>query len=413
MGVGDPNDSLIGVSAYPPIPEEGLAEALGTWAGRGYLWDAIGAPGQVRDERQWSQRDLVARAHRVLLQRIAALLAAWPSRLGTWIDALPAAKTHTRTVSPAPFSGVSWPETRRRFGWLPTAFVGREAERNADTLLVTTLRWTLEYLVKVRANAVRLFPDVDMEVRDQLDAAAQLLNVEPVFSAPSVIPGRPEILALRHEGKPWNSVAAVADEFRGIESSILELAWRLIMPDDEIRWRLFHLAILGIILVALRQAGCTVRSHRPLGGISTGPNYTITDSRGMNWDLWFEAAGLWDYEGETSPYAEAAKGVPGSGRALGADVLLVQPGNRALIVECKYSANADVVARDGYIQATTYATELRSRLVGSVVSLVVGPASVVAAPAFTDVHVGRIGIIPPGCLAAEVNAILKPPDAEG
>lgn len=400
------DDPLARIKPTPPIPEDGLAEALGTWAGRGYLWDALAAPTDIRSERQWSRRDLVSRAHRVLLERVAPMLSVWPSRLASWIDALPAAREHSRLIYPAPFSGVSWPDTRRRFGWPPTAFVGRQAERGADTLLMTTLRWTLDYLTRVRADAIKTFPGVDIKVRDQLDAAAALLRVEPVASAPSVMPGYPEIMALRHEGNPWNSVANVADQFRAIEASVVDLAWRLIVPDDEIRWRLFHLAVLGVLLAALRTAGWVIMSRRPLGGSAAGPNYTITDLRGLSWDLWFEAAGIWDYEGERSPYREAALGVPGGGRALGADVLLIQSGNRALVVECKYSPYPDIIARDGYLQAVTYATELRSRLVNSIVSLVVGPTGVITAPGFTETCVGRIGIVPPSCLVAEINRFI-------
>lgn len=404
--MGDADDPLARVISPPPIPEDGLAEVLGTWAGRGYLWDALAVPVAVRGERQWSRRDLLRRAHRVLLDRVSPALARWPSRLGGWIDALPASRSHALVERLAPFSGVSWVDTRRRFGWPPTKFIGREAERGADTLLVTTLRWTVEYLVKVRGDAARAFPNVDEAIRDQLDAAAALLDVEPVAAAVGLMPGHPEIMALRHEGRPWNAVADVADEFRAVESSVADLAWRLILPDEEIRWRLFHLAVLGVLLRALRDAGCTITSHRPLAGAAAAPNYTLTDAKGLAWDLWFEAAGLWKYEGEDSPYVEAVQGVPGAGRELGADLLLIQPGGSALIVECKYSSNPETVARDGYHQAVTYATEIHSRVGGKITSIVVGPEGVVTTAAFTKLSVGRVGIIPPSCLAAEVSAFL-------
>lgn len=395
------------MTSFPPIPEDGLAEVLGAWAGRGYLYDAIAVPIDVRDERHWNSRDIRNRAHRVLLERITPILRRWPTRLSAWIDALPATRVHARVQHEAPFSGVSWTDSRQQFGWPPSAFVGREAERAADTLPVITLRWTLEYLLKVRANAIAAFPDVDTEVREQLDTAAELLTHEPLASAQGVMPGHPELMALRREGKPWGVVAGVAEEFRAIESSLIDLAWRLILPDDEIRWRLFHLAVLGVLLVGLRSAGCTVVSRRPLGGMTAGPNYTVTDALGLSWDLWFEAAGLWNYEDETSPYGEAASGVPGAGRALGADILLIQPGKRALIVECKYSQNPETVARNGYLQAVTYATEILSRLGGTVVSVVVGPSNVVATPAFTTTCVGRIGILPPDSLLSELARFLE------
>jgi len=74
-----------------------------------------------------------------------------------------------------------------------------------------------------------------VRVRDQLDAAAALHGVEPVASAVGVVPGRPEIVALRHEGKPEGALVDVAEECRVVEASEADLVWRLILPDDEIR----------------------------------------------------------------------------------------------------------------------------------------------------------------------------------
>ncbi len=219
------------------------------------------------------------------------------------------------------------------------------------------------------------------------------------------MPQRPEIVALRHEGRPWFAIAGVAEEFLAIEESLRDLAWKLILPDDEIRWRLFHLAVLGVLLTELRLLGCSVLSRRPLGGISSGPNYSIIDPSGFAWDLWFESASVLTYEGEDSPFSEAAKGVPGAGRSLGADILLIQPGSKALVLECKYSANPDTVARGGYLQASTYAMELHSRLGVEVTALVVGPASVVKSVNYTNTCLGRIGIGPPAAIRDAVSAL--------
>lgn len=405
--MGDADDPFTGVS--PPIPRDGLAEVLGTWAGRGYLWDVLAVPLPIRDERQWSRQDLRRRAHRVLLDRVAPALSRWPARVSAWIDALPAVRTHARVIRSAPFSGVSWVDTRSHYGWPPGAFIGRETERGADTLLVTTLRWTVEYLVNVRNDAARAFPDVDNAVRDQIDAAAALLSLEPVSTAIGVMPGHPEVMALRHEGGAWNAVAEVADEFRTVESSLTDLAWRLILPDEDIRWRLFHLAVLGVVLRTLRDTGCVITSNRPLAGATAAPSYTLKDTKGLAWELWFEAAGLWKYEGEVSPYVEAVQGVPGAGRELGADILLIQPGKSALVIECKYSRNPETVARDGYHQAVTYAAEIHSRLKwqGEITSIVVGPDGVVATPSFTQLSVGRVGMVPPSFLPAAVISFLN------
>ena len=123
-----------------------------------------------------------------------------------------------------------------------------------------------------------------------------------------------------------------------------------------------------MLLVSLREAGCTINSLRPLSPDSCGPAYKIADPYGRGWDLWFKASGVWHYSEALSPYVEATLGLPGASRALGADLLLICTGAHALIVECKYSAFQEVVARDGYYQAMTYATEIRSRLATDVTS---------------------------------------------
>jgi hypothetical protein len=402
------------MSLAPPIPESGLAEVLGTWAGRGYIWDALAVPQDVQNERSWNRKDLLCRAHRILLERLAPNLALWPTRLSNWIDLLPAARTHARAIQPMPFSGVNWVATRSRFGWPPNAFLGRETERGADMLLVTSLRWTLEQLATVRSNAVRAYPDVDLRIRPQLDAAFALLDNDPVLSAIGVMPGRPELMALIREGSPWGSIAAVAEEFRSIESSVTELAWRMLLPDDGIRWRLFHLGVLGVLLSSLRNVGCTIRSLRPFGSGNRGPAYRIEDSSGRTWDLWFEASEIWSYEEASSPYVEATRAIPGAGRPIGADLLLICPGASALILECKYSADPTVVARDGYYQASTYAAEVRSCLAKMVTSVVVGPEGVILSPSFTQTVAGEIGTLPPSGLQElvkrflDVTAILSP-----
>ena len=293
-----------------------------------------------------------------------------------------------------------------RFGWPPRAFLGRELALGADMLLVTSLRWSLEKLLEVHSDAVRLFPDADEGLRRQMAAARQLLNVEPITSATSIAPQKPELLAIRREGAPWGAVASVMKSLRDLEVSLDLLVNELILPDEEIRWRLFHLAVLGQVLIALRQCGCSIKSRRPIGGPSSGPTYTATDEAGECWDLWFEASGLWSYSGVSSPYAEATKHVGILKRGLGADLLLIRPPKDALILECKYSANEDIVGRDGYLQATAYATEIRTRLAEKVIAITIGPEGVVRGVSFTNSLVGQIGSAPPSQIEKIVGAFL-------
>ena len=70
-------------------------------------------------------------------------------------------------------------------------------------------------------------------------------------------------------------MASVAQVLVEAEKSVDFLIYQVLMPDDEIRWRLFHLAILGVLLIALRDAGCQITSLRPLSPKSSGPNYEV------------------------------------------------------------------------------------------------------------------------------------------
>ncbi|MER5610752.1 hypothetical protein [Streptomyces sp. NPDC002215] len=179
------------------------------------------------------------------------------------------------------------------------------------------------------------------------------------------------------------------------------------MPDDEIRWRLFHLATLGVLLSALHEAGCQITSLRPLSPKSGGPNYKVLSPRGELHLLWFEASGVWSYFGKPSPFIEATSGISQARRSNGADLLLLMPDRRALILECKYSWNQDVVARDGYYQAMAYGAEVRSRLADVVVAAAVGPESVVSVSSFTNLSIGRVGTVPPSGLTSLVNEFLN------
>ncbi len=162
------------MSLYPPIPEEGVAEVLSAWGGRGCIWEALAVPNEIQSERKWNHTDIKSRAHRILLERAIPLIRQWPNSIRSWLDALPAAQSFSKATWTAPMSNVSWPETKRLYGWPPVAFVGRKRVKGANTLLATSLRWTVEYLAVVHSNATRLFPDVDIEVREIIEVSRSL-----------------------------------------------------------------------------------------------------------------------------------------------------------------------------------------------------------------------------------------------
>ncbi len=400
------DDQGVGVVPALPIPAAGLTEVLAAWSGRGYLWEILAQPVQEQMERRWEPRDIQCRAHRVLLERLKTPLGRWPTRTATWMDVLPATNLHERATFDTPCRSISWPATRIRYGWPPSRFVGRESERRADMLLVTCLRWVVERLLAIRDDAARAHPDAVAPVQPQLDAAFALLNFEPLASAVGGRPGHADLIALKAAGTPWTAVAAVAEVLCQVDSSIETLARILLKPDDEIRWRLFHLGVLGVLLQALGSCGCHVTSLRPFGAMSRGPAYRITDALKREWDLWFEGSGIWAHQNIRSPYLEATHGLPGGARSLGADLLLLRPGHEALIIECKYSSSPEVVGRDAYYQATTYATEVRSRLAQKVRSVVVAPSGVITTTSFTETFVGPVGTTNPEDLPAIVRSVL-------
>jgi hypothetical protein len=397
----------LGMTASAPIPQRGLDETLRTWSGQGQLWDALATVSDPVADRQWSARDIRRRAHRVLFQQIEPLLARWPAQRRIWLEALPAESRRSRVVSLLPTPGTSWSETRCK-GWPPSSFMSRPRMRRADTLLTTTLRWVLEQLLDVRRAAVLPTDEAQGMARAHLDVAAELLGVEPLASATAIVPRPTDLIALRGAGLPWRSVVPVAIQLRALTGAgLLELAMRVVAPDGDLAWRLFHLAILGEVLHALRVAGASVSSLRPLGDALSGPAFQVTDTRGRQWDLWFEAAGAWARYGRTCPYTRATVGVPGAGSPLGSDLLLIRPGDRALVVECKYSLSPSLVARGGYEQAAAYAVEAHELAPGNVRAVVVGPRGVIEVAGWTPTVVGRLEIVPPETLEAIISEVLE------
>jgi hypothetical protein len=244
--------------------------------------------------------------------------------------------------------------------------------------------------------------------RERLTVALGLLDEEPLAHTEPVAPTSTDIAALRSEGTPWRSVAPVAAKLRelGLEATLRELADRIVWPSAELAWRLFHLAILGELLHALRTSGASVVSLRPLGASLAGPAFLVTDADDRDWDLWFEAAGAWSYYGRADPYASAVAGVPGAGTAIGTDLMLIRPDECALLIECKYSSNPAVVARGGYEQALAYAAEAHELTAGAVTAAVVGPAGVVKSAAWADTLAGPVGVVPPDAIPVVVENAL-------
>lgn len=340
MAVVDESVAFAGIEAAPvdapaSLPEAGLQEIFHHWSGPGDLWDALAAVDNRDHRRDWTRAEIESRAHRVLLQQFEPNLQHWPLKTDAWLERLPAVSVANRFDSPYVQTGVSWTHTIRRYGWPPSGFLGRQRNRAVDSLLVTTMKWALERLARVHASAKTLFPSAAEPVVRQLSAAFALLDLEPIAGAEAIRPTAVDMRSLRAEGTPWSYVANTCDLLRQVEVSLLELSKRAIYPQPQLRGRLFHLAVLGLVLRSLRNLGHMVTSRRPLGAPSGGPAYSFDYATGQHAHLWFEAAGAWSYYGQASPYVEATRGVEGAGNPIGADLMLLVPNRRALLVECK------------------------------------------------------------------------------
>lgn len=376
-----------------PIPARGLEEVLRSWSGRGQLWQALAACGDQVAERRWDSADVRARAHRILFAQLEPFLAHWPADPRRWIDAIPPRMTRSRIDAGRPLSGTDWRATRR-LGWPPQRFVSRPPRRHDDDLLTQALAWTMRTLDPVYRDAAPPVAEEERLARARCEVGLGLLAAPALADLEGARPGHADLRGIRGVGPPWSDLAAVASRLLTLDADLERLAWEVVAPDPELSWRLFHLAVLGEVLHGLRTSGARVLSLAPLGGSSGGPAFSVIDSEGEEWDLWFEAAGAWGYYGQREPYRQLAAGVRGAGSALGCDIMLIQPGRRALLVECKYSANGSVVARDGYLQALAYATEA-NEMCPAVTAAVVGPATVVTAPGWASTLSGLIGMLSP------------------
>ena len=390
-----------------PIPESGLVEIFADWSGAGELWDALAAVDDPSAARKWRRSDVIARAHRVLLQRLEPTLRKWPRTTEAWLERLPAQSVVRQFEADYIPSGVSWHRTTRQFGWPPRRFVGRQRDRSADSLLVTTTKWAIEQLADIWTSARRLLPTAGSSVAPQLEAAVALLDFEAFARAESILPSTVDIRSITAEGVPWTFIAEVCDELRLVNVSLLELSRRGLFPQPELRGRLFHLAVLGLLLHALRSSGYQLISRRPIGAEARGPAYVFRVDGGAWAHVWFEASAAWSFYGRSSPYAEAARGVPGAGDPLGADIMVVIPDTKVFIVECKYSRNPQTVARGGYEQTVAYVTEASTKFAPLVRGVVIGPEGVVTARHETTLSTGSVAIAPPHALAALLTDFLS------
>ena len=390
----------------PPIPSAGLAHVLSAWSGQGQLLQALAAvPGDDPFERVWTARDVRRRANRVLFAVMLPDVARLPTSVQRWHTALPAESAVIRSLAPTPHGGFEVVRTRLR-GWPPDAFVVRRRERIAEEMLARTTAWALDRLLEVSVDAASVEPHVADKVVGQLAAAKAALDTSALAGAATEAPDRTTLSAVRRAGPPWSTVAAIARHLRASDRDLETFSRRLIEPDDRLRWRLFHLGVLGEALLALVEAGFEVISLSPLSASAAGANYRAIHSQLGAIDIWFEAAGVWRAFKVRSPYVTATASLRESGsRPLGPDLLLVA-GRRALVIECKYSAHGTYIA-GGYEQVVAYAAELLGTIADSVTSAVVGPEGPVKGAASSSTGVGQVHVLAPDGLRGLIDSWVR------
>ena len=416
MDVDQESAQHVGVTRLS-VPIDGIEFILSGWSGQGRLLATLASVDDVEGiDRDWTGAALRNRARRILLEHIRRDLAQWPKTADEWLPHLPISARAEVSVSPSPRGRVDWRETSRRFGWPARSFVTRRRHREIADVTVSTLAWTVTYLETSLRNITRHeSADVIDEVTQlAIDAARSALNVCDVpESLPR--PDRHDLNALLTNGKPWSHVEPVTAKILRAETDLTWFATQLLAPDPDFRWRLFHLAIAGKILLTLRDMGAKVSWRSPMGsGASSGPNFIATGDDGVNAHVWFEADGAhkhYSATGEASLYGEVSKPVEKRLADIGADLAIYLPEERrALLLECKFSSDGSYVARNGYHQAAGYLLNHQSGW-ESVWSYVVGPEETMIGRSHVPLdHEGRrdyLGITSPSNLNEIVQEFLR------
>jgi hypothetical protein len=382
------------------VPREGLEELFRNWSGDGDIYLAVATAGGT-DEIEWTDADVRARAQRILLGKLQPQLLRLPATVAEWEQVIPVVSLSDHLVSTSPRGRVDWGTTARRFGWPPSAFDHRRRYRVQDETALTTLAWMAGQLSDTLRTATDTSPRLVAEAFAPiacLTAAATLLlgNTFPRQ------PDRSDLLSLESSGYPWPTVAAIAALMVRARNDPAFLAYELLEPDPEAASRLFQLSVFGKVVATLRTCGYQLRWRSPIGGSRPGPRLMATSADGRTLDLWFEAAGIRShYRFGGGSYPDVVRSIKAAarygderkvGRPVGADVALIEPGLRVLLLECKWSESATYVGRAGFHQASSYALDARNGPAERVWSFVVGPEEVVPEKNVSNDFTGYWGI---------------------
>lgn len=371
-----------------PVPEAGLDHVLRAWVGRGQLVKVLNQLAGDELPRDWRPEDTQLRADLMLFLDLVPLLEPLPRSVRQWSDLLPAQSRRRQAVADTPSGATSWVDTRRRYGWPPSAFVVRHRDRVAHELLSSVLAWVGGEVLRLARRASSIDATASEGVSLQLDSLARVFDiglVEPGAGAP-----RPsELAAVEREGAVWRRLVDVARRLRA--ASAPELAAELLLPVPELRPTLFQLGVLGELLLAVQSAGASIVSTSPLSFVTGREQFHVAYA-GRVWHLWMEAGGAWQRYGASSLYRSLTTGLRAQTRPLAPDLMLILPGEAAFVIECKYSANADYVGRTGLAQTLLYMTDVGASMAASVEGVVVAPDGITGDITSESTPAGRLGI---------------------
>ena len=364
------------------LPNFDIKNILRGYSNDGPLYDAL-ASVQGHDDGEeisWSPADLRRRARRVLLELLKEEIIRYPSTVAKWEEYLPISITTDRLVRSSPGGSIKWSETYRRYGWLPQRYIGRIRQRSTDEVSLTTLAWVSDHLIKYLADIESLSPQLASQLREPINIMNKVVT-QKLPDTESVPPDRLVLLALASSGYPWRNLSKAAELLLRAQQDSEYLAFALLKPEAQMEWRLFHLAAFASIVEALRFSGFRIKWRAPIGGLRPGPQIVAISPEGTPWDLWFEAAGARNfYRVSSSTYNSTVASIKGAGAPIGADVVFIHQGERALVLECKWSPKPQYVGRDGYHQIASYALDALNGLVGEVWAFIVGPAEIIPYP---------------------------------
>ncbi|MDT5298473.1 MAG: hypothetical protein QOG79_1715 [Mycobacterium sp.] len=379
-----------------PVPETGLDHVLRAWVGRGQLVKVLNQLATDELPRSWRPEDTQLRADLMLFLDLVPLIERLPRSIRQWSDLLPAQSRRRQAVADTPSGATSWVDTRRRYGWPPSAFVVRHRDRVAHELLSSVLAWVGGEVLRLSRRASTIDDAVAYGVAAQLDSLAGVFDIGLV--GPGADEPRPsELAAVEREGAVWRRLVDVARRVRALSAA--ELAAELLLPVPELRPTLFQLGVLGELLLGLQSAGASIVSTSPLSFVTGREQFHVTYS-GRVWHLWMEAGGSWQRYGASSLYRSLTTALRAQTRPLAPDLMLILPGEAAFVIECKYSANADYVGRTGLAQTLLYMTDVGASMASTVEGVVVAPNGIAGDITAERTPAGRLGIASPSAATA-------------